>query len=90
MSDNIEAAVIESPRPLPPEPPDEMVPDSIVQREFNVHSITLRRWDKDESMLALGWPPGFQIKNRWHHSRRGLERFKAILLDAAMSAVAER
>src|SRR5262249_2389355 len=78
-------------RPQPPasdEPPDELVPDPVVWREFGVTSMTLWRWTRD---LELGFPPAIKIGNRKNshnfRSRRALEAFKQRMI---ARAIAER
>ena len=61
---------------------DEFVPDPQVQKEFNVTSMTLFRWDRDPD---LGFPPKIKIRDKNYRSRRQLEKFKADLIAKAMS-----
>ncbi|MDB5609643.1 MAG: hypothetical protein JWP25_6543 [Bradyrhizobium sp.] len=65
------------------DPPDEFVPDPTVCREFNVTSMTLWRWDRDET---LEFPPPVRIRHRNFRSRRQLELFKQTLIRNAMDA----
>jgi hypothetical protein len=61
---------------------DQLVPDTVVLREFGVCSMTLSRWSKDP---ALNFPAAIKIKSRNYRSRRELEAFKAALLRKAIS-----
>jgi predicted DNA-binding transcriptional regulator AlpA len=65
------------------DPPDELVPDPEVCREFNVTPMTLWRWDRDEK---LSFPPPVRIRHRNFRSRRQLEAFKTTLIKNAMDA----
>jgi hypothetical protein len=82
MSDIVEPV---APVEATPPPPDELVPNSKVWREFGVCSMTLRRWDADPEMAAIGWQQPVKIRNRWFRSRNGLERFKGHLLRIAIN-----
>jgi predicted DNA-binding transcriptional regulator AlpA len=71
-------------------PPDEMVPDPQVCREFGITGMTLYRWTKDPKM---GFPPPIKFSNkptgRNYRSRRQLEAFKARMMQRAIAARAE-
>lgn len=66
------------------EPPDELVPDPQVWREFDISSMTGWRWSSNSE---LGFPPPIKIRNRNYRSRRQLEEFKRRML---RRAIAER
>jgi hypothetical protein len=67
-------------------PNNELVPDPVVRREFNVSSMTLYRWDADPAKGELGWPPKIKIGDRNYRSRALLEEFKANVLRSAFAA----
>jgi hypothetical protein len=71
---------------FPDDAPDQLVPDSQVQKEFSVCAMTMGRWDKDPKMAELGWPPPIRIKIRKYRSRRLIEAFKARVLANAIAA----
>lgn len=66
--------------------PDELVPDSIVCREFGISSMTLWRWDHD---VELKFPPPIIIRKRKFRVRRHLEAFKRRMLHRAIEQRAE-
>ena len=65
-------------------PPEELVPDPQVWREFHITSMTLWRWTKDPT---LGFPPVIRIRNRCYRRRSDIEAFKERML---RQAIAER
>ena len=65
--------------------PDELVPDPVVRREFNVSAMTLWRWDHDPGLVALGLPPPVMIRNRKFRFRKKLEKFKQNILRRAIA-----
>jgi hypothetical protein len=67
--------------------PDALVPDPQVMREFGITAMSLHRWDHDEKMSELGWPPPIRIRKRKFRSRHALEHFKQ---EMARRAIAER
>lgn len=67
--------------------PDELVPDPIVCREFNISAMTLWRWDHDAELAALGLPLPVIIRRRKFRVRRQLEEFKRTMM---RQAIAER
>jgi hypothetical protein len=62
--------------------PDELVPDPVVAKQFNVSLMTIWRWSHDDS---LGFPPAVQIRKRNFRSRRALEAFKARMMRTAIA-----
>lgn len=60
--------------------PDELVPDPVVCREFNISAMTLWRWDHDPELVALGFPPPVIIRKRKFRMRRQLETFKQTMV----------
>jgi hypothetical protein len=64
---------------------DEWVPDVRVQAEFNISAMTLFRWDQDEHLRELGFPPPIYMRGKKFRSRQLLEKFKASMLNAALS-----
>ena len=79
------------PVPTPPlsTDPDVLVPDPLVQAEFNINAMSLYRWDRDPRMIALGWPPRIKIRQRNFRSRKGLEAFKRNLNQQALERRAD-
>ena len=69
--------------------PDELVPDPVVCREFNISAMTLWRWDRDPELAALGFPPPVTIRKRKFRVRKQLEAFKRTLLRRAIARRAE-
>jgi hypothetical protein len=69
--------------------PDELVPDPIVCREFNISAMTLWRWDRDPELAALGFPPPVTIRKRKFRIRKQLETFKRTMLRRAIAQRAE-
>ena len=65
--------------------PDMLVPDPVVAHEFGVTAMSIWRWDRDEQLLELGWPPAIQIRTRNFRSRQALEAFKAALQRQAIA-----
>jgi hypothetical protein len=63
---------------------DEWVPDPLVRREFNISEMSMWRWDRDETLRALGWPPKIQIRGRNFRRRGQLNQFKAAMLADAL------
>jgi hypothetical protein len=69
--------------------PDELVPDPVVCREFNISAMTLWRWDRDPELAALGFPPPVTIRKRKFRLRKQLEAFKQTMLRRAIAQRAE-
>ena len=65
--------------------PDELVPDPVVCREFNISAMTLWRWDRDPELAALGFPPPVTIRKRKFRIRKQLEMFKRTMLRRAIA-----
>jgi hypothetical protein len=65
------------------EPPDQLVPDTIIAREFNVCLMTLWRWSHDPD---LKFPPPVKIRTKNFRSRRAIEEFKARMMRNAIRA----
>ena len=63
---------------------DVLVADTEVCRELGISSMTIHRYDQDERMIALGWPPKIKMRQRNYRSRRALEAFKAGLVRRAI------
>jgi hypothetical protein len=63
---------------------DELVPDPQVIRELGITAMSLWRWDRDASLIALGWPAPIYIRKRKFRSRRALELFKVALTRRAI------
>jgi predicted DNA-binding transcriptional regulator AlpA len=62
--------------------PDELIPDPIVAKQFNVSLMTIWRWSHDAD---LGFPPAVQIRKRNFRSSRALEAFKRRMLRGAIA-----
>jgi hypothetical protein len=68
-------------------PPDHLVPDPIIAREFSVTLMTLWRWSHDS---ILDFPPAAKIRGKNFRSRRAIEEFKVRMLRGAIRAGSER
>ena len=68
------------------EPPDTLVPDPQVWREFGICTMTGYRWTYDPT---LNFPPPIKIRNRCFRSRKMLEDFKARMLRKAIRGRAD-
>ena len=64
---------------------DELVPDPQAQRELGITAMSMWRWDRDETLIAAGWPPPIRIRKRKFRSRRALEEFKASMARRALA-----
>jgi hypothetical protein len=64
---------------------DSLVPDPKVAEEFHVTLMSLWRWDRDPTKIALGWAPKVQIRKRNYRHRSQLEAFKSNLLQRALA-----
>ncbi len=64
--------------------PDGFVPDPQVRAEFGVTEMTMWRWDHDQKLIALGWPPAIRIRKRKFRQRSALDEFKQRLLEDAI------
>jgi len=64
---------------------DTLVPDPQVCAELGgISTMSLHRYDRDEEMIKLGWPPPIRIKHRKYRMRRQFEQFKAALMRRAI------
>ncbi|MBR1296658.1 hypothetical protein [Bradyrhizobium sp. AUGA SZCCT0042] len=63
-------------------PPDQLVPDPIIAKEFYTTLMGIYRWTHDAN---LGFPPPIKIRNRNFRSRRAIEEFKAKMMRAAIT-----
>jgi hypothetical protein len=68
-------------------PPDDLVPDPAVCREFDITLMTLWRWDHDPE---LNFPLPVKIRQRKFRSRRSERASNAILRDQHIAALVER
>jgi hypothetical protein len=62
---------------------DELVPDSVVAKQFNVSLMTIWRWSHDPN---LNFPPAIQIRKRNFRSSRQLSQFKARMMARGSTA----
>ena len=69
------------------DPPDELIPDPAVWKEFSITSMTGWRWTHD---AELDFPPPIKICNRCYRSRRALEAFKQRMTRQAIEQRAAR
>jgi predicted DNA-binding transcriptional regulator AlpA len=65
------------------EQPDRLVPDNRVADELGVSTMTIWRYEHDQT---LDFPPAVILRNRKFRSRRMLEEFKKRLLDEALAS----
>jgi hypothetical protein len=63
---------------------DTLIPDPQVFTEFGITRLTGWRWDHDETLIALGWPPPIKIRERKFRSRKQVETFKTNVLRRAL------
>ncbi len=70
--------------------PDQLVPDPKVAKGYNVTLMTLWRWDHDEKLAALGWPPPVVIRRRNTRSRNGLTQFNRRAAEHALATRSKR
>jgi hypothetical protein len=66
---------------------DQLVPDTVVCKEFGITAMSLWRWDRDP---ALDFPPQIKIRTKNCRSRKQLEEFKARLLRSAIEKRAHK
>lgn len=64
---------------------DSFVPERVVLEEFDITSMTAHRWDKDDELRRLGWPPPMYIRGRKYRSRKLLQEFKQRYLKQAIA-----
>ena len=83
MPKSVTKEIIEADEPVA-EPIGELVPDPQVFKEFSITSMTGHRWDRNEELIALGWPPPIRIGQRKYRRRKALEDFKAALVRRAI------
>jgi hypothetical protein len=60
---------------------DTWVPDTVVNEEFGISRMGLRRWTKDP---RLGFPPPIKIRTKNYRSRRALEQWKERMVQDAI------
>lgn len=51
----------------------------------DLSSMTIHRYDQDERLKKLGWPPPIYIRGRKYRSRRMLEEFKERMLQLSLA-----
>ncbi|MGY3690706.1 hypothetical protein ACVIGA_000786 [Bradyrhizobium sp. USDA 3240] len=68
-------------------PPDQWVAEQDVCAELSLTSMSFWRYDRDQKMMELGWPPAIRLNGRIYRSRRALDLFKT---NMAMLALRER
>lgn len=54
---------------------DTLTPGWKVREGFGISEMTEHRWDQDERLEELGWPPPIWIRNRKYRSTRMLQAF---------------
>ena len=57
-------------------------PDSKVAKFLNKHPKTIKRWDKNPELKALGWPDPFYLNGRSHRPHPGM---RELLRNAAQA-----
>lgn len=62
-----------------------LVRDAEVRVEFDLSDMGLWRWDHDEELRKLGWPPPIVIRGRKYRSKEALDAFKKKLIDQAIA-----
>ena len=68
---------------------DSLVPDPVVQKELGVTAMSIWRWDRDDELIKLGWPPAIRIRSRKFRSRKALENFKRSMAQRAIEQRAQ-
>jgi hypothetical protein len=68
---------------------DSLVPDPVVQKELGVTAMSIWRWDRDDELIKLGWPPAIRIRSRKFRSRIALENFKRSMAHRAIEQRAQ-
>lgn len=63
-----------------------IIPDPAIAIMVQKHPKTIKRWDKDERMKALGWPDRIDINGRGHRDRAAFERFMRNVAVAGIKA----
>jgi hypothetical protein len=66
---------------------DELVPDTVVVKEFGITSMSLFRWEHDPT---LGFPAKIKIRRRNYRSRRALEEFRQRVIGMAIKQQRQR
>jgi hypothetical protein len=56
-------------------PTSNYIPDRKVAERLSKHVKSLKRWDKDPRMKALGWPEPLYINGRKHRFEPALDAF---------------
>jgi len=54
---------------------DGFLTDAEVAQLLSKHPKSIKRWDKNPKLKALGWPDPFFINGRSHRPRPGLREF---------------
>jgi hypothetical protein len=67
------------------ESPGHLVPDVQVARELNVTLMTLWRWDRDQRMVDLGWPPAICIGRYKYRDGAQYAEFRSHLMRQAIA-----
>jgi len=65
---------------------DGLLTDRQVAELLGKHIKTIKRWDRNEKLKALGWPAGVNLNGRTHRQRPELRTF---LHNAALAHVSE-
>jgi hypothetical protein len=73
MSDDTETAEIGA-----------LIPDPEVFADLRISAMTGWRWDRDKTMIALGWPPPIYRGRYKHRDANRYQKFKANLLQQAI------
>jgi hypothetical protein len=72
---------------IPPDVIAELIADTRIRRDLGVTKMTFYRWDRDQRMVAIGWPPAIRIGRRKYRDRAAYEGFKSRL---ARESIARR
>jgi hypothetical protein len=54
---------------------DGLIIDRKVAEALDKHAKTIKKWDKSERMLSLGWPPVVYVNGYGHRERPKLRTF---------------
>jgi hypothetical protein len=61
-----------------------LIPDPEIREDLNICAMTSDRWDEDQDMIDLGWPPPVRINRRKYRVAEAYRQFKKNLIDKAI------
>jgi hypothetical protein len=57
-----------------------LISDQRIRRDIGVSKMTTHRWDRDQRMAMIGWPPAIYIGKRKYRNARAYDDFKSRLV----------